>query len=172
LQEKKIQLEYVNETRSKIIERLKKFSAVLSHDLKEPVRTINSFGNLIKRNQSQNLSDKELKYINYMTDGALRIHNMINTLYKYSNNTLVLLQAFSDVDLDKLVKDVKSDFSKRLEEQNAVITSDHLGSIEGQEVLLYQLFQNIISNALKYQKPNISPKVDIRVKQLEDNQCK
>lgn len=51
-----------------------------------------------------------------------------------------------------------------------MIRIDHLGSIEGQEVLLYQLFQNIISNAIKYQKPNIPPIVNIRVKHLEDKQ--
>ena len=161
LQEKKIQLEYVNERRLKIIDRLKKFASVLSHDLKEPVRTINSFGDLVKRNANQNLSDKEISYINFMTDGAKRMHNMISTLYKYSNDTLVLLQAFSTIDLNKVIENVKSDLTDKITKKKATIITDELCSIEGQEVLMYQLFQNLISNALKYSKPNIDPVINI-----------
>ena len=161
LQEKKIQLEYVNERRLKIIDRLKKFASILSHDLKEPVRTINSFGDLVKRNTNQNLSDKELSYINLMTDGAKRMHNMISTLYKYSNDTLILLQAFSKIELNKVIKNVTSDLTDKINEKKATIIADELCPIEGQEILIYQLFQNLISNALKYSKPDIDPVINI-----------
>lgn len=166
LEEQKIQLENTNNTRIKIIERLKKFSSVLSHDLKEPVRTINSFGELIKRNKNKNLSEKEIKYINYMTDGAKRMHDMIITLYKYSNSTLALLNAFSEINLDQLLENVKLDLVTKIQEKRATITSDKLGLIEGQEVLIYQLFQNLISNSLKYSKDNLDTIIQIKSNQL------
>lgn len=156
-------LEKILERRESIIDRLKKFTSILSHDIKEPVRMIYSFGKLLKNQRREsNLNEREIEFIDYMTDGADRLDQMIDKLYSYSNNTLILMNSFKHIDLNQVVKNVQKDLIFNIENKNAQIKYDELHSIEGEEVMIYQLFQNLISNSLKYSKKDIAPIIEIK----------
>lgn len=155
--------------REHIIERLKKFASVLSHDIKEPARTIYSFSQILDGKLSKKIEGKEIDFLEIIVSSSKRLTKMIDTLYKYSNETLIYLDAFTKVDLLKVVKSVEVDLKLKIQEKNAKLIYDGLAIIDGQEVLIYQLFQNLISNALKYSKKDVHPIIRITT-QITNNE--
>lgn len=168
LQQKNVQLEFMLDRRDKIIERLKKFASILSHDIREPIRSIDAFGKLLNKRAKDKLTEQEQEFLGFMIDGSSRLTQMVNTLYEYSNNTLVLLNEFKPVDLQKIIKKIEQDLTYRIKEKNAQIIANNLPTVYGQDIMIYQLFQNLIANSLKYSKEGVSPIIEI-TSQKEDN---
>lgn len=161
LQAKNDELEHINARRAKIIDRLTRFAYILSHDTREPIRAITAMGSLLERTAKSKLNDSEKEYLNYMIDGARRMNQMVQVMHSYSNNTLALLSSFQVIYTSKVVKNVLLDLQYPLKEKNAKIEIGKLPSIQGVETMIHQLFQNIISNAVKYAKTNTPPVVQV-----------
>ena len=146
-------LEEMVKTRTRELERsnedLKNFAYVASHDLREPLRMITNFLQLIERRYSDKLDQEGLEFIKFAVDGAKRLDEMILDLLEYSKITRQGLE-FNRVECEHVLKQVLINLVVMIEESCSVVTHDPLISVNGDEKLLIQLFQNIISNAIKY----------------------
>ena len=138
---------------------LKEFAYVASHDLKEPLRMIKSFLMLLERKYVDSLSDEANDYIKYAIDGSNRMDMMINDLLEYSSVENKEIE-FNYLNSKKIVEQVLTNLKPFIDENNAVVTVDSLPVIYANEPQMVQLFQNLISNGIKYCDKKI-PKIHI-----------
>src|SRR5258706_5481140 len=149
--------------RAKDLERsnmeLQQFAYVASHDLQEPLRTIASFTQLLAKRYSDKLDDKAREFINFAVDGSKRMQTLINDLLTYSRvgtqgNPFAATRC--DAMLDRILKNLKIS----IESSGAVITRDPLPVVIGDEGQLAQLFQNLLTNAMKFRGAGV-PRIHI-----------
>ncbi len=139
---------------------LQDFAYVSSHDLQEPLRKIQAFGDRLKTKEYDKLSDQGKDYIDRMLNAAARMQNLINDLLDFSRVTSKS-KAFVKVNLDKILTEVLSDLEVTIEQTSAQIVRSPLPVIEGEPTQMRQLFQNLISNAIKFHKEGVAPVVSI-----------
>jgi signal transduction histidine kinase len=139
---------------------LEEFAYASSHDLKEPVRKIHLFADRLKHELRENLTENQLTLFERMERAAKRMTLLIDDLLTYSHVSRGA-DHFESVDLNEKVKNVLSDLDAEMEEKGAVVTVGHLPLIQGQGRQIEQLFQNLITNAIKYSKPGVTPQVSI-----------
>ncbi|MEX0724284.1 MAG: ATP-binding protein [Gracilimonas sp.] len=147
---------------------LERFAYVLSHDLKEPLRMVRSFMNLLKTKYGTKLDQKALQYIHYAEDGAERMNGLITDLLEYSrigrqNNT------FEETDTRELLENALELNEHLIKEANAKIEIESLPVIKCQRIPIQQLFNNLIGNALKYRKPGVPAVVKIEAEEEKDS---
>lgn len=147
---------------------LEDFASVAAHDLQEPLRKIQSFSDRLKLKTKEILTGDSLEYVNRIQNSAERMQVLINDLLTYSRVT-TKASPFSLVDLNQVLSQVISDLEVRIEKTSGQVVFDTLPSIEVDPTQMYQLFQNIINNALKFSQPGISPVVKIESKILSES---
>lgn len=145
---------------------LQDFAYVSSHDLQEPLRKIQAFGDRVLNKEYQKLSDQGKDYINRMLHAASRMQNLINDLLSFSRVTS-MAKPFSKINLDQILSEVLSDMEVAIEKSGAEIIRSPLPEIEGEPTQIRQLFQNLISNAIKFRKDNENPIINIYAKNLQ-----
>jgi two-component system, sensor histidine kinase and response regulator len=150
-------------------EELKHFAYVASHDLQEPLRTITSYLQLLERRYKAKLDDNAQDFIMYAVDGAERMKRLITDLLAYSQVTNKA-QAYKKVDLRQVVQEVLSDLEVRLKQVEGRVEVDNLPTIEAEPLQMRQLFQNLISNALKFHRKDEPPLVRIKGVLLNEQQ--
>jgi len=128
---------------------LEQFAYIVSHDLQEPLRMISSFTKLLERDYKSKLDDNADDYINFIIDGVLRMQQLINDLLEYSRVKSVMAE-HEHVDLEKILGTSLKNLQLALEENNAQITYDPLPEADVNPSMIGQVFQNLISNAIKY----------------------
>ncbi len=148
---------------------LEHFAHVASHDLREPLRMITSFLQLLERRYSDKLDQDAKEFIGFAVDGAKRLDDMIIDLLEYSKVTRKEIE-LNNVDSENVLKETLVNLKVQIDENNAVITYDPLIIVKGDEKLLIQLFQNLIGNAIKYRSKN-NPQIHISTIK-EDNHYK
>ncbi len=171
--EKELQLQQLNETLKERAEQLatsntelERFAYVASHDLQEPLRTITSFLQLLKRKYDGKLDDAAQNYIGYAVDGADRMKQLIMDMLEYSRvNTQLKLN--EEVDMQHILNDVLFNYSGKIKLSDAMIVSENLPRVYAVKTQMIQLLQNLIANALKYQKPNIPPVITVKAEEKE-----
>ena len=162
LKKSKADLENVVEKLENANNELKDFVYIASHDLKEPVRKISSFGQLLTASLTGKLSEDDHENLTFMIDGATRMQQMVDALLTYSRATTRALD-LKEVDLNKIAEQLKNlELSITLENTGGTIEiPEPLPSIKGDPSQVNQLMQNLIGNALKYHKKDVPPKVTI-----------
>lgn len=140
---------------------LEQFAYIASHDLQEPLRKIQTFADMVK----EHLDDKQMaeKYFNKIYTSAKRMSTLINDVLNYSRLSKTGEQ-FEKTDLNKILKDVLSDFELLIEQKQAVITHSDLPTIKSIPLQIHQLFGNLISNSLKFSEVN--PQITITAQTL------
>jgi PAS domain S-box-containing protein len=154
------QLEQKNRELERSNSELSSFSYVASHDLQEPLRKIQAFGNLIQARDVANLSETSKDYFDRMVKAAVRMQNLIDSLLEFSRTTTAR-KNFESTDLNVLLDEVKKELAHRIEEKKATIISSHLPTLTIIPFQFRQLLSNLISNSLKYSHDNITPVVEI-----------
>jgi PAS domain S-box-containing protein len=138
---------------------LEQFAYVASHDLQEPLRTTSSFVELLRKQYRGKLDDTADKYIDYVIQASDRMKTLIKDLLDYSR--IGREKQFEPVDGNLVVEEVIADLAEVIKENKAVIHADRLPVVMAFPTELKLLFQNLISNSIKFQRPGIAPRVDI-----------
>lgn len=154
------QLKIANVELKRSNKELQDFAYIASHDLQEPLRKILAFGDRLKHKYGSELSEDANIYIDRMVNAADRMRLLVEGLLAYARVGTKAIE-FSKVSMDKVVKNVLSDMEVIIAEKQAKIEVGKLHNIESNELQLRQLFQNMISNALKFHKPGQTPRIKI-----------
>lgn len=128
---------------------LEHFAYVASHDLQEPLRMVTSFLALLKKRHQNEFDETSEKFIQFAVDGAERMKGLIQDLLKYSRVGSAN-EPFTSVDLNTVISDIRQVYAQALTENAGVLMAGNLPVVSGHKVQLYQLFQNLVGNALKY----------------------
>ncbi len=140
---------------------LEDFAYVASHDLQEPLRMITSFTQLLEKQYSEKLDDNAREYISFAVNGAKRMYELLNGLLSYSRiNTRGT--EFSKVDMTNVFEITMQNLSLKVLESKAEIHSDKLPMVNADKNQMIQLFQNLISNSIKFSRG--VPKIHVSVK--------
>jgi signal transduction histidine kinase len=142
-------------------ENLERFAYVASHDLQEPLRKIQAFGDMLYRKQAEALDEASVGYIRRMQAAASRMTDLIGDLLTYSRVSSKPLE-FEPVELAAVLRAVRSDLDLVIREKAAQLIIDPLPILTGDATQLRQLVQNLLSNALKFSRPAVPPRVEIR----------
>ncbi|HKR05753.1 MAG TPA: ATP-binding protein [Bacteroidia bacterium] len=160
-------LETVNTELLKSNRDLEQFAYVASHDLQEPLRKIQTFTQLM--GDSFYDEEKQKNYHKKIAQAASRMQNLIQDVLNFSRISKTE-EAFVDIDLNKILENLKNDFELIIREKEAVINHPVLPVIKGIPLQLSQLFSNIISNALKYNEKK--PVINISLEKLSAEEIK
>lgn len=139
---------------------LEQFAYVASHDLQEPLRMITSFLTQLELKYGNVIDERGKKYIHFAVDGAKRMRQIILDLLEFSRVGR-LEESKKQVDFHKIITDILSLYRKQIEEQKALITYSQLPILHTYEAPIRQVFQNLISNSLKYQLEGTAPQIQI-----------
>ncbi len=141
-------------------EDLERFAYVSSHDLQEPLRTIVSFTQLLERRYKGQMGREADEYIDYIVDAGKRMQALINDLLEYSRVTTrggEITESDSEMALEQAISNLRS----QLEASGTAVTHDPLPAVLADPPQLVQVFQNLISNAVKYRREDEPPKVHV-----------
>ncbi|QMW00556.1 hybrid sensor histidine kinase/response regulator [Spirosoma foliorum] len=157
LQLKNIELERTNHE-------LQQFTWVVSHDLKEPLRKIQLLNDTIKEKYLKG-NDEAVSYLDRSIRSSARMSSLINDLLAYSR--LSNPESFEQTDLNGMLGELLLDFDEAISRTRATIVIDKLPIIETMPSRMRQIFQNLISNALKFSKQNVPPVIRISADLIE-----
>ncbi len=137
---------------------LEQFAYVASHDLQEPLRMVSSFAQLLEKRYKGELDDDADDFIGFIVEGAKRMKDLIDDLLTFSRLSTASRE-FRPTNMNKVLEDVLLSIKPSVEAENATITHDDLPTVQCDPSQIRQLFQNLISNAIKFhEKP---PKIHI-----------
>jgi PAS domain S-box-containing protein len=145
---------------------LEQFAYITSHDLQEPLRTIISYSQLTQEIYADKLDEKGKQFLNYASEGAQRMQNLINDLLEYSRIEKAGT-TFEPTVCNEIVKTAITNLNLSISESKAEVICDDLPIVMGDKIQLIQLFQNLIGNAIKY-RGKLSPKIFINATKKEN----
>jgi light-regulated signal transduction histidine kinase (bacteriophytochrome) len=136
---------------------LEQFAYITSHDLQEPLRSLICFTELIQNEYKNKLDEQADTYLDFIAKSSNRMQELVKGLLDYSR--IGKEKVICSVDCNIIVKEVLSDLTLSIRESNAKITVNDLPILNGYSTELRQLFQNLISNAIKFRKKDIVPEI-------------
>ncbi|MXO04402.1 PAS domain S-box protein [Flavobacterium sp. HBTb2-11-1] len=147
---------------------LSQFAYIASHDLQEPIRKISVFTDMLRSNLDKN-PEKVQFYIDKILSSSRRMENLIKDVLQFSKLANIA-QQFEPVDLNDVVADILIDFDLIIEQKNAVMQIGQLPIVEAIPLQMSQLFGNLLSNALKYTKPDTIPRISIKTLPMPESE--
>ncbi len=139
---------------------LQEFAYVASHDLQEPLRKVQAFGDLLKAQYAPLLGEEGRDYVERMQSAATRMQDMINGLLTYSRVT-TQARPLESVSLGQVAQEVLSDLEARIEQTSGRVELGELPTLDADPLQMRQLLQNLIGNALKFHRPGSAPVVKV-----------
>ncbi|RPE13482.1 hypothetical protein EGT74_08175 [Chitinophaga lutea] len=139
---------------NKTNQELEQFAYVASHDLQEPLRKISTFSDRLQMKYRDALPDEAGQLIDRMVAAVSRMRVLINDLLIFSRAGRIISETIVPVDMNALIQDVLGDLEVALQEKNGTVICDQLPVIEGSDTALHQLFQNLLSNSIKFASPD------------------
>lgn len=139
---------------------LEDFTRTASHDLQEPLRKIVSFTDRLRTSMGNKMDNREEEYFHRLENSSIRMQKLIEDLLRYSKISS-LAPEMEPVDLKDVVNEVLLDLEVSIERSKGVVEVKHLPKIEADNTQMRQLFQNLISNALKFHNKNEPPKIEV-----------
>lgn len=150
---------------------LQQFAYVASHDLQEPLRTIASFTQLLAKRYEGKLDEDADEFIDFIVEASVRMKQQIEDLLEFSR-VMTRGGEFKKLKVKKVVKEELDSLKTLIDENNAKISCDSLPEIYADPRQIGRLFQNLITNSIKFRKPNKPPKIHISAKKdKETDEC-
>lgn len=143
---------------------LEQFTYIASHDLQEPLRTVSNFIQIIEEDISDELRGEIELYLEKIKNATVRMRELVRALLAFSR--LGRDVKFQKMDLQKVMTYVVQDLDDLIQRNKAEIRIPRLGSISGSELELRQLFQNLLTNAIKFRRPDVPPIVELKVSEF------
>jgi signal transduction histidine kinase len=147
---------------------LQDFAHVASHDLQEPLRKVQAFGDRLATKFKEQLNDEARGYIQRMQNATSRMQTLINDLLTFSRVSSKT-QPFAKVDLNKITSEVIEDLEVRIQQKSATVEVKDMPVVEADPTQMRQLLQNLIGNALKFQAEGVTPSVKVYGEQVSDD---
>ena len=165
--ERRVQLRTTELTRSN--EELRQFAKIASHDLQEPLRAVQGFVNLLVESTKGQLSKDCEEFVEYILDGTQRMQQLIQSVLSHSSITNQEYDPHSapSTDVDGVIEEVLANLHASIKENNATLEVDNLPEVAVDRSQLIQLFQNLISNAIKY-RGEVDPQIFITAERTVD----
>jgi chemotaxis family two-component system sensor kinase Cph1 len=138
---------------------MEQFAYIASHDLKEPIRTVSNYVQIIKEEHSHQLNNEVNKYLNSIHRATIRMNLLVKTLLDFSE--LGRYKKLSYISLKAVIEDAVADLNTICEASQAVIKIGEMPSLFAYETEMRQLFQNLITNAIKFRKKDSPPEIEI-----------
>jgi PAS domain S-box-containing protein len=146
---------------------LQDFASVASHDLQEPLRKIQAFGDRLKVRCAAQLDVEGRDYLERMQNAAGRMQRLIDDLLTFARVT-TQAHPFEPTDLAQVTREVLSDLEARIEQLGAVVEVGPLPTLEADPMQMRQLLQNLIGNAMKFHRPEVPPHVRVTARMREN----
>ncbi|HEX3978646.1 MAG TPA: ATP-binding protein [Solirubrobacteraceae bacterium] len=145
---------------------LEQFASIASHDLQEPLRKVQTFAAQLNAKESENLSEQGQDFLRRMSDAAGRMRSLIDDLLMFSR---VSTQGhpFTAVNLGHVISQVLVDLEVSIEESRALMTVGLMPTIEADPLQMRQLFQNLLGNALKFRRPEVTPELRVEAQVID-----
>lgn len=143
------------------------FAHMISHDLQEPLRTMILYSELLKRRYAEALGTEGAEWLDFIASGGTRLTGMIRNLLEYAKAGKSATANFKQVQLSEVVRLVENNLSELMRQTSARLLADELPSVRGDELQLLQIFQNLVTNAVKYRKKDVAPEVRITAESSE-----
>ncbi|MBT1702835.1 ATP-binding protein [Chryseosolibacter indicus] len=166
VQERTKELNELNHSLQLSNEDLQQFAHVASHDLKEPIRKIKTYGNRLQDEYGTSLPEKANVFLSKILSASDRMYSMVNGVLSYSAITS-LEQPLEKINLNKVFHDIELDLEVLIQEKRATIVYTDLPVIEGAPILIYQLWYNLINNSIKFSKQDQPPVINIASSVIE-----
>lgn len=147
-------------------EDLSSFAYIASHDLQEPLRKVSMFSSRILERDGDKLSEHSMEYFDRINGAISRMQNLIQALLNYSRTGDERSQ-FETVDLNAVLEEVQINLDEIILEKEAVIRIEKLPVLMAVPLQMQQLFHNLLTNALKYSKPDVPPRINITCKKVK-----
>ncbi|MEO5753314.1 MAG: CHASE3 domain-containing protein [Chthoniobacterales bacterium] len=157
-----------NESLQRSNRELEQFASVASHDLQEPLRKIQAFGDRLQTRYADELGEQGRDYLGRMLASATRMRSLIDALLSFSRVT-TKAQPFVTVNLAATVEDVVSDLEDRIQRMGGRVEVGPMPSLEADPLQMRQLLQNLIGNGLKFARPDAPPVVEVESRLLREN---
>jgi PAS domain S-box-containing protein len=154
------ELANVNDNLRKSNAELAQFAYIASHDLQEPLRKISTYSQMLENKLDDCLDVVTRNYLNKINNSSARMNTLIRDVLTYSE-LVKQDQLFSSVDLNTVVNNILTDYELLIEQKSASVNFEKLPVIEAIPLQMYQLFGNLLGNALKFSKKDITPSINI-----------
>jgi two-component system CheB/CheR fusion protein len=139
---------------------LQQFASIASHDLQEPLRKILIFANMLRDRHAKDLPADSLKYLHKIISSSQRMRSMASDILNYSSLS-TNPQAFDEVSLEAVIAEILDDYELLLQERNVEVIVEELPVVEGNRAQIKQVFQNLISNSIKFSRSDQPPVIRI-----------
>jgi len=144
------ELQAANQAIQRANDNLREFAHVASHDLQEPLRSVAGFSELLRRKYKGKLDSQADEFIEFIFSGTVRMQNLIRALLEYSRATAAGADPVEPVDSAAALRAALDNLNTAIQSTGASIQTLDLPTVEANEIALVQLFQNLVSNAIKY----------------------
>ena len=161
-----LELEATLSTIKKVNRELEQFAFVASHDLQEPLRMVTNFLSLFERKYASIIDEKGKQYIAFAVDGAKKMRQIILDLLVFSRAGKFEAE-LELINMNHLMQDISNALFKMIEDSQAKITCENLPTIKSYRTALVQIFQNLISNSIKYRRRDVVPEIIIHATEKE-----
>ncbi|MCG2418915.1 hypothetical protein K8089_07760 [Aequorivita sp. F47161] len=158
--------EKLNESLIAKNQQLDHFAYVASHDLQEPLRTVSNFLEIFQEDFPERVEGEAVMYFDFINKAVERMRKLISGLLSFSR--LGTSGEMELINLNKTVKKIKQDFAVVISDRDIIIENDELPKIVGHKIEIKQLFQNLISNAIKFTPPHVKPHIKITYQETEN----
>jgi signal transduction histidine kinase len=162
VEQRTAELQETNEQLTRSNEDLSRFAHVASHDLQEPLRTVASYAGLLAHRYGGKLEGDAGLYLTMIISGAKRMQNQVQDLLRYSRTDAQKLR-YETFSLSAVLAEVQDDLAAAIQEKKAEIKTGALPKIRADRTKMLQVLENLITNALKFSKPDVPPTVEINV---------
>lgn len=140
---------------------LAQFASVASHDLREPLRTVSLYTQLLEKECGQSVGEDGRAYMRHIIENSERMENLVRDLLDFSQLDARASDHFASLSSEEALQAALKNLTVQMEKSSAAVTHDQLPEIDGDALQVSRLFQNLILNSIKYRQPGVTPRIHI-----------